>query len=215
MTQAPTDNPLIIPEDAHIPLPGAAWVSPTVAPDYSHLPVEMQRACRWLLWRLIPATTPGKIPKKIPYYISGKPRGATDTPADRAQLATLEEALAAKATGDYTGLGFALGPDGNGGYWQGIDYDHLSRHPEWAPLIDATPGYLETSPSGDGLHAIGYGQPFTTLPANASGVEAYTDGRYFTVTTNVVRNNGITDQAIFVQTKLASIKGAHSGCLER
>ena len=34
-TQAPTDNPLIIPEDAHIPLPGAAWVSPTVAPDYS------------------------------------------------------------------------------------------------------------------------------------------------------------------------------------
>jgi primase-polymerase (primpol)-like protein len=79
-------------------------------------------------------------------------------------------------------VGFALGPDGNGGCWQGIDLDHLSEHPELQTLVERLPGYVERSPSVDGVHAIGYGQSFETLSQNGSGIEAYSERRFFTVT---------------------------------
>jgi hypothetical protein len=43
-------------------------------------------------------------------------------------------------------------------------------------------GYVEHSPSGDGVHAIGYGRRFSALGSNKTGIEAYCEGRYFTVT---------------------------------
>ncbi len=151
------------------------------------IPDAMRRARRWLVYKLIPNPDPTKKPRKVPFYLDGTPRrGALDTPADLAKLGTFDEARTALKTGRYAGLGFALGQDGEG-YWQGIDLDHTDERPELAALADTLPGYVEWSPSGTGVHAIGYGRQFPALGSNASGIEAYSGGRFFTVTGRVIR----------------------------
>ncbi|MFI4957367.1 MAG: DUF3987 domain-containing protein [Gammaproteobacteria bacterium] len=135
---------------------------------------------RWLLWRF----EYDKVrPLKVPYYSNGKRRSGTlDTQEDRAKMASFDEAYAVFETGGYTGLGFALGPDDHDGYWQGIDLDHISEKPHLRELT--LPGYVELSPSGDGIHAIGYGREFRKLSSGreGSGIETSARGRYFTVT---------------------------------
>lgn len=150
--------------------------------DADTLPDSMRNARRWLVWRSVPV--PGKKPRKVPYYVSGRPRhGRLDDDADRAELADFGTACRALSSGQYAGLGFALGPDGTGNHWQGVDLDDLAGRPNLALLVDdGLPGYTESSPSGNGLHAIGYGRPFAALGSNGSGIEAYSAGRFFTVT---------------------------------
>lgn len=154
--------------------------------------IAMMAARRWLV-----AT-----PDKIPHYINGQKRGATDTTNDFAQLGSYEDAKAFVASHPGWMLGFALGPDGNGGYWQGIDMDHVQRN-NLADLANSAPGYVEFSPSGEGVHAIGYGQPFDTLGSNESGLEAYAGGRYFTVTERAIRDGGLVCLASFVAQDIA------------
>jgi hypothetical protein len=144
---------------------------------YAALPSAMRSAKRWLVWRQ--AGT-----RKIPFYTNGRLRGkgcTLDSPKDVAALAGFEEALSALSSGAYTGLGFALGRDG-GGWWQGIDLDRVSAHPGLMPLCFRLPGYTERSPSGDGVHAIGFGDAFETVNVNEAGIEAYCRRRYLTVT---------------------------------
>ena len=130
---------------------------------HSDVPAPMRDAHRWLVWRREPNDTPGKKSRKVPYYPNGQHRsGKLDTPEDIANLGTFDEALSILATGRYSGLGFALGPDGTGQYWQGIDLDGTTTRPELAQLADDLPGYTEDSPSQAGQHAIGYGRLFTS-----------------------------------------------------
>ncbi|WP_295438803.1 DUF3987 domain-containing protein [uncultured Thiodictyon sp.] len=162
----------------------------------------MQEARRWLGWRAIPQA--GKKPRKVPFYLDGSPRAGTlDAPADLAKLGTFEDALKALATGRYTGLGFALGEDA-GGFWQGIDLDGTDQRPELKALVDQLPGYVEQSPSGKGFHAIGRGRDFPTLASNTSGIEAYSKGRYFTVT-GTAYGGDVADLAEFVNGTLAPL----------
>ena len=166
------------------------------------LPEAMRAARRWLLWK--EEMVEGK-PRKVPYYTTGSKRnGALDTPQDRARLDTFEGALGRLATGRYTGLGFAMGPDDDGLHWQGIDLDDVAEHPEVAAVVELLPGYVEESPSGLGLHAIGKGPDFPTLGSNGTGVECYSRGRYFTVTGHS-RGGEIEDLAPFVQRTLTPI----------
>lgn len=141
-------------------------------------PVEMQRAVRWLLWNLETRTKPDGTAAavKVPYYIDGSRRRG-DLDADDGRLVDYAQARAALDLWGFTGLGFALG-DG----WQGVDFDHCDLRPDLAALVSQLPGYVEVSPSRTGVHAIGYGAPFDALGSNASGIEAYARGRYFTFT---------------------------------
>lgn len=161
--------------------------APDTAPDFDamrdSLPESMQAARRWLLWRYVPNEKPGGKPRKVPHYASGDPRsGQLDEQTDCARLVGFEDAARAFRADRYTGLGFALGPDGTGNHWQGIDLDDVSDRPELGELVQDLPGYTETSPSGRGYHAIGYGADFPSLGSNGSGIEAYAHGRFFTVT---------------------------------
>jgi hypothetical protein len=160
---------------------------------------RMIAARRWLL-----ATS-----NKVPYYLNGQRRhGSLDAPNDLACLGSYGDALAALAArGTGWTLGFALGPDGTGGSWQGIDFDDVIEN-GLADLANAVPGYVEVSPSGKGAHAIGYGQPFETLGPNGSGIEAYAAGRYFTVTTHRIRDGGPVCLASFVSVALVPRHGA-------
>jgi primase-polymerase (primpol)-like protein len=137
---------------------------------------------RWLLWKLIPENDKNKKPRKVPYYANGQPRrGNLDSPEDLSFLVSFEEAQSALGSGKYTGLGFALGSDGHNGYWQGIDLDAISDKPKLQELKSFLPGYVEISPSGNGVHAIGYGRQFKSMGSNKSGIEAYCSGRYETI----------------------------------
>lgn len=147
----------------------------------------------WLLWKEEPNPGPNKKPRKVPYYATGARRaGALDSHDDRAQLRTFDDVAAVfeRNAASYTGIGIALGPDGSGGYVQGIDLDDV----ELKGLSDIAnrfvrgdlggKGYVELSPSGEGLHILGYGRHFASLGSNASGIEAYAGQRYFTFTGN-------------------------------
>lgn len=180
--------------------------------NYAPLPAEMRNAKRWLVWKLIPDKDPAKKPRKVPFYANGSARnGQLDTPADMAKLATFDDAHRAFTAGGYAGLGFALGPDGTGYYWQGIDLDDIPDHPELVPTAKTLPGYTEQSPSGKGMHAIGYGRAFNSLGSNRTGIEAYSSGRYFTVTATNANIHPPTCLADFVEKQLVPmhrVKGA-------
>lgn len=165
----------------------------------------MAQSRRWLLWKSVPRAN--KKPTKIPYYIDGTPRGTTDTPEDIMRLATYQEAQAAlHANRIYAGIGFALGPDGTGNFWQGIDFDGISQRPQLVTLAKAMAGYRETSPSGDGLHWIGYGATrFENMP-NYEGVEAYASGRFFTYTGKDVFDHPVVDLGATVAGHLAPLR---------
>lgn len=148
-------------------------------------------------------------PDKKPFYNNGQLRnGVLDSPADTEQLASYDDATAVLATrGEGWHLGFALGPDGTGGHWQGIDLDKIVEN-QLADIANTVPGYVEMSPSGTGAHAIGYGRHFVTLGSNGTGIEAYAAGRYFTVTENGIRDGALVCLAGHVEQVLAPRHGA-------
>ncbi len=151
----------------------------------------------------MPNPDPTKKPLKVPHYVNGSTRGTTDTPDDWAHLATYDDAKAALAQrGIGWGLAFALGPDGTGGHWQGIDLDDIVGN-RLADLANTVAGYVEISPSGLGAHAIGYGRHFATLGSNQTGIEAYAAGRFFTLTEHPIRDSGLVCLAEHVERVLA------------
>ncbi|MGY4397166.1 hypothetical protein ACVWZA_002357 [Sphingomonas sp. UYAg733] len=162
----------------------------------------MKETERWLIWQSI--TRPGKSkPDKVPFYIDGKPRGVTDAPDDLARLTSYSAAReAVVARGNGWGLGFALGRDASDRFWQGVDLDHIDEN-GLLDLPDTLPGYVETSPSGKGVHAICYGRQFRSFGSNGGGVEAYSGGRFFTFTGNAIRDQAITCAAEYVEHVLA------------
>ncbi len=154
---------------------------------FPSLPDSMKRAKRWLVHR-----------RKVPYYIDGAPRGETDTPGDVSRFATFGDAVQKLQAGGFDGIGFALGPDETGDRWQGIDLDKIEEN-GLQYIADSLPGYVERSPSGKGLHAIGFGGEFHPLGSNGTGIEAYAGARYFTVTGDAVRNDQIGDLVSFIE----------------
>jgi hypothetical protein len=158
---------------------------------------ELKNAKIWLIWKAV--IRPGKTkPDKVPFYTNGRPRGTTDTPDDLAQLETYDAVVAAAASrGAGWAVGFALGYG-----WQGIDLDDLGTN-GLSELANALSGYVETSPSGKGVHAIGFGRQFQTLGSNGSGVEAYSKGRFFTFTGKIICDGELVCLADHVENVLA------------
>lgn len=141
---------------------------------------------RWVGWKYV-----GPERKKIPIDPKDGGPGKSNNPDT---WATLDDAERAVERYGLAGVGFVLG-DGFGG----IDLD-ACRDPDtgevtdWAQrFVDGFSSYAEVSPSGTGVKIIAAGAP-EELPANeapmngepiggkAPQVEAYTSGRYFTVT---------------------------------
>jgi hypothetical protein len=177
--------------------------------QFSNIPDAMRRASRWLVWSSEPNDVPGKKPGKVPCYANGRRRGRTDTDEDRAALASFEDAIKALASGKYDGLGFALGPDGTANHWQGIDLDDIPSRPGLQLIAEDLPGYTEDSPSGKGRHAIGYGRVFSALSSNSTGIEAYSGGRFFTVTGERSGTGEIVCLADYVEGELSGRHNKH------
>ena len=147
------------------------------------LPAAMQALPQWLLWRLV-EIEPGKKPRKVPFYVSGRKRsGSQGDERDRAELKTFDVALAELAHGRYEGLGFAFLP-GDG--LIGIDIDGAISDDgvvseRCQSIIDACISYTEYSPSGKGVHIIVAGSS-ETFKDNSIGLEVFCGRQFFTCT---------------------------------
>lgn len=163
------------------------------------VPEKMRNAKRWLLWRSEKDKNDLNSTRKVPYYADGTfRRGTLDTVEDLRRLETYDVAVDKLSCGNFTGLGFALGKDGEG-YWQGIDLDDISEHGNDS-LANNLPGYVEMSPSGNGVHAIGYGEYFRSKNRSGEkGWEYYSRAKYFTFTGNVFKSGEIVDLKSFIK----------------
>lgn len=150
-----------------------------------NLPAAMRERQQWLLWRLEHDPKRPK-PLKVPYYVNGAKRsGDLGGEADRAKLASFDDALARLGqSARFAGLGFAfLGDDG----LVGIDLDGLvdadsgEMRADHLQAIEACASYTERSPSGRGVHVIVAGK-VDSFKSDRAGVEVYCGGRYFTCT---------------------------------
>lgn len=141
------------------------------------LPAELLTAARWV-----------RHDAKRPITSSGAPASSTD-PATWTDYAT----AAGSRAGD--GLGFVLG-----GGFACLDLDHclVDGQPgaHAAAVLNRLPGaYVEISPSGDGLHVWGRAPE---LPGRRhASLEAYSAGRFITVTRRVHRAGGLVDLTPF------------------
>lgn len=165
------------------------------------LPAAMREKPHWLMWKYL-IKVPGKKPAKVPYYLSGKPRGwpygkpeggkpseqqpqvAQSSDLDRQHLVTFDQAIAALETQPrWQGIGYAfLKGDG----LVGVDIDDaISEDGEISDLarmvMRLCPGYIELSPSGRGMHIILAGE-VESFKSDEIGLEIYCGHQFFTCT---------------------------------
>ena len=147
---------------------------------YRNVPEEMKQARRWVLWR-----HEGRNGKKtkIPYQPNGR-RASSIREGDWSCFQTVLSVVE-----DYDGIGFVLGADETVN-WLGIDFDDVLENGEWVSdearaLVESAGTYAELSPSGTGVHVIGWGRKMgerCRKSLKSGEIEVYDGGRYFTVT---------------------------------
>ena len=155
---------------------------PTCLPvQFENIPLELKKIPRWVLWRLVQVgDEENKRWAKMPMQASGKYASSTD-PATWTDFLTVQEAAPR-----FDGIGFVFSGDDN---LVGVDlddcYDHLTdrfTNAAMQHIADSIDGYMEVSPSGTGVKIFTRSQLFAAHTDHAIGFEAYSKGRYFTVT---------------------------------
>lgn len=149
---------------------------------YEAVPEQTKTLKNWVLWKYI--TRNGK-KTKIPYQTNGIEASVRDPSA----WDTFENVSKKKLTdAAYSGIGFVFSADVK---MVGVDFDHV-RNPvtrEWNPVelqdILSFGSYAEISPSGEGAHVICFGRK-PEGRCRAGPHEMYGNGRFFTITGNVI-----------------------------
>ena len=155
-----------------------------------NIPQELKNHHQWLVWKLEERN--GKT-TKLPYNANTGGRGKTNDPST---WSSLDGAMEALATKQYSGIGFAL--SGNDGL-TGIDIDLPPTDPIAKQLINEFKDtYCELSPSGNvRIFALGNAQRSGKGTTNKK-LEVYDHNspRYLTVTGNHIpeTNTEITNQ---------------------
>lgn len=153
---------------------------------YEPIPEELKKEKRWCLYRIIPRE--GKN-TKLPIMPNSKPAKSNDP----STWHSYEDCMKALSQHIGDGLGFFLG-DG----YIGIDIDKVSdemmeymvekdANSMTADFLRGISTYAEVSPSKTGLHFIGKGH----VPGERKrykNLEIYDEGRFFTVTGNVIKD---------------------------
>jgi putative DNA primase/helicase len=153
-----------------------------IAPNTENIPERLAERPQWVCWCL--EEREGK-PTKVP-YVPGTVRRASST--DLMTWATFSEARAAYEAGEpvaYDGLGFVFC---SADPFVGIDLDdccdpNSGEISPWAQeIIDSVQeGYVEISPSGNGVHVIVEGT-VRGGGVRRGKVEMYGRERFFTIT---------------------------------
>jgi len=168
---------------------------------YDAVPDELKALNQWVLWRY---ETREKKPTKVPYCARTMARASSTNPATWASFddALRKRALRNQGAGrDVFGLGFVFSPDDP---YCGIDIDGcledngenltelgLSILNTFARPSPGGNAYIESSPSRTGIHIICRAEwpGVSGMNNRRVGIEAYNQGRYFTVTGDALDNS--------------------------
>lgn len=147
-----------------------------------NIPTELKKIPRWVLWSFVEVGDgDSKRWSKLPLQHSG--RSASSTNSDTwTDFLTAEEAY---NTGKFSGIGFVFSKDDD---LVGIDLDDCYNietgftNPAMQDLSSTVDGYMEISPSGTGVKIFTRSSLFASHADHSIGFEAYSTGRFFTVT---------------------------------
>lgn len=164
-----------------------------IEPQFDTIPPELRKLDRWVTWNFEPRKT-GEESGKIPYSPTRPNTRASST--DGKTWGTFEQAHAAYLKGGRTGVGIVLNGDG----LVGVDIDHCVTDGKpsaqaMALLDKLEAAYVEISPSGTGLRALGYGEQLDAgINGSLDGLKAefYATGRYLTLTGVTIKAGPIT-----------------------
>jgi hypothetical protein len=148
------------------------------------MPAELKGPERWVLWR-------PEAGRKVPYWAGTPGRKASVTnPRSWDDFEVARAVFEPRRDG---GIGFVLTDDVGLAV---IDIDHNTSKSAIDLLRDVGCQYIETSPSGQGLH--GWGRYSGSLPRkvgtfNDISIEIYQAGRYMSVTGGVIDGRPFAD----------------------
>jgi hypothetical protein len=155
-------------------------------PYFENIPQELREMRQWVLWRYEWKDSGEGSWSKVPRQVNGD-HAASDNPATWSTFAEAQMAWKT-AQAKYDGIGFVFTKECG---VIGVDVDNcvisenedglqLNLHALHArSLCDS---YAEVSPSGTGIHIIGFGQLPRGFKDSKTGIEGYASGRYFTFT---------------------------------
>ena len=149
----------------------------------ANIPIELRSVPRWVMWSFVQVGDgDNRRWAKMPLQTSGKSASSTN-PATWTDFISAEQAY---NTHKFDGVGFVFSEDDN---LVGVDLDDCydaqqgrfinAAMQHIATQID---GYMEVSPSGTGVKIFTRSNPFAAHADHSIGFEAYSKGRFFTVT---------------------------------
>lgn len=163
---------------------------------YQQIPLEIKQTRRWICYNS----------DKIPM---NPMTGSCASSTNPVSWSTFKVAVLGCVKYHFAGIGFVLGEDKTTGTsYFGVDLDN---HPDKvtglkamteeeflnfsSEFVNALSSYTEKSHSGEGIHIICKGKlPGPACRRNSVPVEMYDNGRYFTMTGNVISNLPINDR---------------------
>ncbi|MFP3977329.1 AAA family ATPase [Marinobacter sp. KMM 10035] len=163
-----------------------------IPPNLEAVPEELQQYRRWVVWKAVAMTKRDGTVKttKVPHNPkTGKP-ASTKRPET---WGTFDDACEAYLMDGYTGIGFVFTADDP---FVGVDLDNCfdessNLRDDARRAVDELQSFTERSPSGTGLHIICEGElPGVGHCDNKAGREMYQEGRFFTITADVVEGLG-------------------------
>ena len=149
----------------------------------ANIPIELRSVPRWVMWSFVEVGDgDSKRWAKMPLQITGRSASSTN-PATWTDFISAEQAY---NTQKFDGVGFVFSEDDN---LVGVDLDDCYDH-QSAAFINAAmqhittqfEGYMEVSPSGTGVKIFTRSELFASHADHSIGFEAYSKGRFFTVT---------------------------------
>ena len=149
-----------------------------------NIPTELKKIPRWVLWSHIEVGEgDNRRWAKVPLQASGKSASSTNSET-WTDFLTAEEAY---STGKFSGIGFVFSKEDS---LVGVDLDDCYdiekgfTNQAMQELANSINGYMEISPSGTGVKIFTRSNEFASHADHAIGFEAYSTGRYFTLTGN-------------------------------
>ncbi|PFG11276.1 hypothetical protein [Marinobacter sp. LV10MA510-1] len=159
-----------------------------IPPNLDAVPGELQECPQWVVWKAVNKGG-GKV-SKVPHNPKTGRQASTKI---RGDWGIFDEACEAYLMGGYAGIGFVFTADDP---FVGVDLDNCfdelgALRDDARQAVDELQSFTERSPSGNGLHIICKGE----LPGgghcdNKVGREMYQEGRFFTITADMVEGLG-------------------------
>lgn len=163
---------------------------------YEKIPLEIKKTRRWVGYKV--ETRDGK-QTKVPYNAI---LGSHAKSNDPSTWTTFGVAISGCIKYKFAGIGFMLGKDTETDtHYLGIDLDNHDE-PDFQEIandfIETLNSYTEYSHSGKGIHIICKGTKPVGRCRN-SNIEMYDNGRFFTMSGNVIKNIPIAERNAEVQ----------------